>query len=68
MIPKTLASYTDKIADVWRDPDTGAWDISLRRGWICTATETHGIVEQTLREVANKCQYIEKCNCTQCAK
>jgi hypothetical protein len=59
-IPKSLAKWGDKIADVYRQPD-GSWDISLKRGWFCADTETHGIIENTLGEVAGKCRSILPC-------
>lgn len=65
-IPKTLKRHADKISDVYRQPD-GSWDISLKSGWFCEDTETHGIIENTLGEVALKMASVVRCSCSDCA-
>lgn len=66
-IPKQLKPYTHLTSDIFRDQD-GAWNVGLKKGWICYTSETHQVFELELATVVSifKAKEIVKCDCKEC--
>ena len=76
-LPKSIqalrAKHPDKIDDAFTERDYGGDNISgwsiwvyLKRGWINTATETHSIHEDNVREVMKMWKMVKPCECNDC--
>ena len=62
---KLQKRWSDRIADISRDPD-GCWFVGLKRGWYNPASETHQVVAMTLWEVARELADCVACSVETC--
>jgi len=60
-LPPSIRKYAFIIADMDRTPE--GWCFGLVTGYICTSSETHQVMESSLRECLGAFLDVEPCHC-----